>query len=97
MNVTHVAGTNRGKVMLYALSTCGWCRRTKALLNDLGVEYDYTDVDLLQGKEQDDVMNEVRKFNPDCNFPTMVIDGQKCIVGFKEDEIREALGNGTGQ
>ena len=97
MDVKHVAGTNRGKVMLYALSTCGWCRRTKALLNDLAVEYDYIDVDLLQGKEQDDVMNEVRKFNPDCNFPTMVIDGQKCIVGFKEDEIREALGNGTGQ
>jgi glutaredoxin-like protein NrdH len=91
MNITHVAGNNRGKVMLYALSTCGWCRRTKALLNDLGVEYDYTDVDLLKGKEQDTAMEEVKKFNPDCNFPTMVIDDQKCIVGFKEDEIREAL------
>ena len=91
MNVTHVAGTNRGKVMLYALSTCGWCRRTKALLSDLGVEYDYVDVDLLKGKEQDDAMEEVKKFNPDCNFPTIVIDDQKCIVGFKEDEIREVL------
>jgi glutaredoxin-like protein NrdH len=91
MDVKHVAGVHRGKVMLYALSTCGWCRRTKALLNDLGVEYDYTDVDLLKGKEQDDAMKEVKKFNPDCNFPTLVIDDQRCIVGFKEDEIREAL------
>ena len=91
MDVIHVAGTNRGKVMLYALSTCGWCRRTKALLSDLGVEYDYVDVDLLKGKEQDDAMEEVKKFNPDCNFPTIVIDDQKCIVGFKEDEIREVL------
>jgi glutaredoxin-like protein NrdH len=93
MDVKHVAGAPRGKVMLYALSTCGWCRRTKALLNDLGVAYDYTDVDLLRGKEQDAAINEVKKFNPDCNFPTLVIDDQKCIVGFKEDEIREALGN----
>jgi glutaredoxin-like protein NrdH len=92
MDIKHVAGTQRGEVMLYALSTCGWCRRTKALLSDLGVAYDYTDVDLLKGKEQDAAMEVVKKFNPDCNFPTLVIDGKKCIVGFREDEIREALG-----
>jgi len=92
MDIKHVEGRRKGNVMLYALSTCGWCRRTKALLNDLGVAYDYTDVDLLKGKEQDQAMDEVKKFNPDCNFPTLVIDGQKCIVGFREDEIREALG-----
>ena len=78
--------------MLYALSTCGWCKKTKALLNELGVEYDYTDVDLLVGEEQDAVVKEIVKYNPSSNFPTLVIDSQKCIVGFKEDDIREALG-----
>jgi glutaredoxin-like protein NrdH len=92
MDVKHVEGSDKGKVMLYALSTCGWCRRTKALLNELGVGYDYTDVDLLEGKEQDAAIEEIKKFNPDCNFPTIVINDEKCIVGFKEDEIREALG-----
>jgi glutaredoxin-like protein NrdH len=91
MDVKHVEGKSQGKVMLYALSTCGWCRRTKALLNDLGVAYDYTDVDLLKGKEQEAAIEEIKKFNPDCNFPTIVINDNKCIVGFKEDEIREAL------
>ncbi|MFO8089841.1 MAG: hypothetical protein R6U13_08400, partial [Desulfatiglandaceae bacterium] len=33
----------------------------------------------------------VRKLNPACSFPTIIIDG-KIIVGFKENEIREALG-----
>jgi glutaredoxin-like protein NrdH len=33
----------------------------------------------------------VRKWNPACSFPTIVIDDKKCIVGFKEDEIREAV------
>jgi len=92
MAINHVAGKKKGQVMLYALSTCGWCKKTKALLDELGVEYDYTDVDLLVGEEQNVVVKEIEKFNPDCNFPTLVIDSQKCIIGFKEDDIREALG-----
>jgi glutaredoxin-like protein NrdH len=92
MALNHVPGKNKGRVMLYALSTCGWCKKTKALLNELGVEYYYTDVDLLKGEEQRDTIEEVKEFNPACNFPTMVINSQKCIIGFKEDEIREALG-----
>ena len=92
MDVQHVAGKKNGKVMLYALSTCGWCRKTKTLLDELGVEYDFTDVDLLKGAEQEAVIKEVKKHNPECNFPTIVIDNRKCIVGFKEEDIREALG-----
>jgi glutaredoxin-like protein NrdH len=91
MAVNHVAGKNKGKIMLYALSTCGWCKKTKALLNELGVEYDFTDVDLLKGAEQDAAVDEIKKYNPACNFPTIVIDSKKCIIGFKEDDIREAL------
>jgi arsenate reductase-like glutaredoxin family protein len=30
-------------------------------------------------------------WNPSASFPTLVIDNQRSIVGFKEDEIREAL------
>ena len=91
MALNHVAGKKKGKIMLYALSTCGWCKKTKALLNELGVEYDYTDVDLLKGEEQAATIKEIMKFNPECNFPTLVINSQKCIVGYKEDDIREAL------
>jgi glutaredoxin len=91
MALNHVAGKKKGKIMLYALSTCGWCKKTKALLNELGVEYDYTDVDLLKGDEQAATVKEIIKFNPESNFPTIVINSQKCIVGFKENDIREAL------
>jgi glutaredoxin-like protein NrdH len=91
MSVVHVDGIDKGKVMLYTLSTCVWCKRTKALLKDIGVAYDYIDVDLLSSDEEEAVMKEIMKFNPSCNFPTMVINDKTCIVGFKEDEIREAL------
>jgi glutaredoxin-like protein NrdH len=91
MDTEHVDGKDKGKVMLYALSTCGWCKKTKELLNELGVAYDFAYVDLLRGREQDDAIKEIKQFNPACSFPTLVIDEKKCIVGFKEDDIREAL------
>jgi glutaredoxin-like protein NrdH len=91
MEVEHVAGRNAGQAMLYALSTCPWCSKTKRLLGELGVEYSYIDVDYLDGAEKEQVMAEVRKWNPACSFPTLVLDNKKCIVGFKEDEIRKAL------
>jgi glutaredoxin len=57
----------------------------------MGIEYSYEYVDLLDGSERDRVMQAVTKWNPSCSFPTMVINDKKCIVGFKEDEIREEL------
>jgi glutaredoxin-like protein NrdH len=92
MDVKHVAGKKKGKVMLYALSTCGWCKRTKALLEELGVEYDFTEVDLLKGEEQAETLRIIKKFNTTGNFPTLIIDDNKCIIGYQESDIREALG-----
>jgi glutaredoxin-like protein NrdH len=91
MKIEHVSGKKKGTVMLYALSTCGWCSKTKELLRELGIEFDYAYVDLLEGKEQDTAMNNVERFNPSGSFPTLVINDKKCIVGFKEQEIREAF------
>ena len=91
MTLEHVSGKNAGKVVLYALSTCPWCNKTKKLLNDLGVEYYYANVDLLSEEEKAKVMDTVEKWNPSCSFPTMVIDDSKCIIGFQEDEIQKAL------
>jgi hypothetical protein len=48
-------------------------------------------VDELQGDERKAIIEDVKKFNPRCSFPTIII-GEKVIVGFKEKEIKEALG-----
>jgi glutaredoxin-like protein NrdH len=78
--------------MLYALSTCAWCKKTKAFLDDNGVQYDYVYVDLLTGDEKEQVLDEVRKWNPRCTFPTVVVDDTESVAGFKEDRLREVLG-----
>lgn len=86
-----VEGEDKGKVMLYALSTCVWCKKTKRLLSDLGVKYSFIFVDKLEGKEREEVVSELKKYNKRGSFPTIVIDDDKVIVGFKEDEIKEKL------
>ncbi len=87
-----IEGENRGKVELYALSTCVWCRETKKLLNSMKVGYCYTDVDLLSEEEEDQVREKVRKFNPSYSFPTLIINDEYAILGFKKNQIIEALG-----
>lgn len=76
-------------VLLYTLSTCGWCRKTKALLAELGVAYEYVDVDEQEGANKELAKQEVLKWNPACSFPTVVIDGTKSFIGFQEDKLRE--------
>lgn len=92
MKLNRGSGENRGKVVLFALSTCVWCKKTKKLLDELGVEYSFVDVDLLEGNEKDEVVAQLAKWNPQQSFPTMVIDDEESIVGFKEEKIREVLG-----
>ena len=87
-----VMGPNqKHNVVLYAISTCIWCRRTRQLLEDQGLAFDYVYIDLLEGPERQDALAQVRRFNPAPSFPTLVIDGTSCIVGFQPDEIGKAI------
>ncbi|MDY7034631.1 MAG: glutaredoxin family protein, partial [Thermodesulfobacteriota bacterium] len=55
------------------------------------IKFEFEDVDLLEGEERAAILEEVKRWNPKCSFPTIII-GDKVIVGHKEDEIREAIG-----
>ena len=79
------------QVKMYTLSTCGHCRNAKKFMADCAVKFEFEDVDLLSGKEREAILEDVRRFNPECTFPTIII-GDKVIVGFNEQKIREALG-----
>lgn len=91
MTLEHVTGRQKGAILLYALSTCQWCRKTKELLLGLGVDFSYVYVDLLAGGERDQIMGELAKWNHSRSFPTLVINNNTVIIGFQEDRIREAL------
>jgi glutaredoxin-like protein NrdH len=78
-------------VKVFSLSTCSHCKYAKKFLSDCTIKYDFIDVDLLEGDERKAILADVKKFNPKCSFPTIII-GEKVIVGFKENAIKEALG-----
>ncbi|MBW1852186.1 MAG: glutaredoxin family protein [Deltaproteobacteria bacterium] len=79
------------KVKLYTLSTCSHCKATKKYLDECAVKFEFDDVDLLEGEERKAILEDLKKWNPKCSFPTIII-GDNVIVGFKENDIREALG-----
>ena len=60
-------------------------------MDDCAVKYEFTDVDLLDGAERAAILEDVRNLNPKCTFPTIII-GDKVVIGFNEERIREALG-----
>ncbi|MCZ7381316.1 MAG: glutaredoxin family protein [Candidatus Methanoperedens sp.] len=82
--------TTKIKPKLYTLSTCVHCKATKRFLKENGIEFDYKDVDKLDGEERDEVRDEVMRLSGG-RFPTIII-GKKVIVGFHEDQLKEALG-----
>jgi glutaredoxin len=92
MKTTKVSGTNKKhKVVVYALSTCVWCKKTKQLLKDNGIEYEYADIDMCNPHEQEEIRSDIKKRGANISFPTVIVDNKKVITGFREDQIKEAL------
>lgn len=91
MKINNVEGKDKGKVIVYTLSTCGWCKKVKKYLKDHNVAYTFIDVDLLEGQERENILTEIRKFNSRTSFPTIVIDDSRCIAGYDEEKMKHEL------
>ncbi|HVN98318.1 MAG TPA: glutaredoxin family protein [Syntrophorhabdaceae bacterium] len=92
MKVNHVEGTDKGNLLIYTLSTCIWCKKTKAFLDSLGVGYDFVEVDAASEEDREAALTEIKRFNPQCSFPTLVVNDKQCIVGYDEAKIKGVLG-----
>lgn len=79
------------KVTLYALSTCGWCRKTERFLKSNDIEYECFYVDRLEDSEKDAALANLLQLNPRRTFPTLSIGGE-VVIGFDEERIVELLG-----
>ena len=93
METTFVEGSNdKNRVFLYTLSTCGWCKKTKELLNENNVQYEYIDLDKCSKEDQKTAVDKLKERKLPVAFPIMIINDDKAIQGFKKDQIIEALG-----
>jgi glutaredoxin-like protein NrdH len=80
------------KVVLYALSTCVWCKMTKQFLKDNGVEFEYVDVDLSTEEDKQKIRHEIQNKGGSLSYPTTIIDEKIVVTGFRKDLLKEALG-----
>jgi len=93
MKIVKVEGEkNKHKVLLYALSTCGWCRLTKQFLKDNKVEHEYVDVDLCDDEDKDKIREDILNRGGSLSYPTIIVDDKVLITGFRKDKLKEALG-----
>jgi glutaredoxin-like protein NrdH len=92
VSFTKVDGRDFGDIKIYALSTCGWCKKTKRFFNDRKIAYSYVDVDLLSPEDLAAAKSEQAKFNPSTSYPTIVIDGETTIIGFNEPRLMNLVG-----
>lgn len=87
----HVEGEKRGNIMVFALSGCAWCRKTKKLLDETGVEYSYIDVDLVEEEARQILTETLEEWNPAFIFPAVIINNRTCIIGVDESSLMKAL------
>lgn len=82
---------NSKNIILYSLTTCGFCLNIKKMLDDLKVTFTLIQADALEGEDKKQVMRDLRRVNPKCSFPTVVVDDE-VVVGYKVQEIKEKIG-----
>ena len=78
-------------VRMYTISTCGHCKAAKRFMREHNIPHEFTDVDLLEREEKRAVLQELRRLNERLSYPTIII-GDRVIVGYREEELKEALG-----
>jgi glutaredoxin len=80
------------KVLVYAISTCAWCKMAKKYLKDNDIAYEYVDVDLTNDDDHEKIRGDIIRKGGEPNYPTIVVDDKILITGFRKDKIKEALG-----
>jgi glutaredoxin-like protein NrdH len=89
-----VAGSRSDhEIIIYALSTCGFCKRALSYLDGKGVSYRYVYMDQIPLETKNTAKKELKeRFKADVAFPFAVIDGEKHLVGFIEPDWAKTLG-----
>jgi glutaredoxin-like protein NrdH len=93
MKFSKVSGKkSQHKVVLYALSTCAWCKLTQQFLKDNSIKYKYVNVDLCEEEDKQKIRQHIQSKGGPLSYPTVIVDDKVLITGFRKDKLKEALG-----
>lgn len=78
------------KIVVYGLSTCPWCRKTKQYFTDMQIDFDYINYDLANEEEQSKIMQDMKELGSGNAFPFVKI-GEEVIIGYNPEKFSTLL------
>lgn len=93
LEYTKVEGENKKHaVTVYALSTCGFCKRALSFLDTHKFEYFYIYMDKIPLETKTEAKKILKeRFKQDVAFPFAVVDDREPLVGFIEADWKRTL------
>jgi glutaredoxin-like protein NrdH len=83
---------SRHDLTVYALSTCGYCKRALAYLQEKSLAFRYVYIDLLPPDVKTELKDELKeKFQRTLLFPFLVVDGKEATAGFDQEKWNDLL------
>ncbi|HUW69912.1 MAG TPA: glutaredoxin [bacterium] len=94
LTYTAVVGTRTSpQITVFALSTCGFCKRAMAFLQNNSISYRYIHVDTIPIDTKNEIKRELKeRFKVDVAFPFATVGDDKYLVGFIEVDWKLTLG-----
>ncbi len=91
---TNVQGSKDGKnITVFALSTCGFCKRAMTFLATNGFSYRYIYIDTIPLETKTEVKRLLKeKYKADIAFPFVTVGEADYLVGFIEPDWKRTLG-----
>jgi len=90
-----VEGSKKSRdITILTLSTCMWCKKCKAWLNERDIQFRYVDVDKINFEEKSKIMDYLRgKYQSRISYPFMICDDE-VVVGYNPNKYEELLKTG---
>ncbi len=80
-------------ITVYALSTCGFCKRSMTFLEANNYAYRFIHLDKIPLDNKTEVKKELKeKFKTDIAFPFVTVGDSDYLVGFIEVDWKKTLG-----
>ena len=90
----YVDGANgtEENILIFTLSTCGWCKKCKRYLDEKNMKYRYIDVDRIDSQDKAILIDYLRtNYQERIAYPFLVCESGHA-VGFDTKKYEELLG-----
>ena len=83
---------DKNKVTVYALSTCGFCRRGLNFLRENSIKFKYIYIDKLEFDTKQELKKELYEtYQQRPVFPYLVMNDKEVLTGFRKELWEEKL------